>query len=61
MRREEEEEEEEERRREGGAGALRGEAGGSKRIIHPLFGEQVGLNEAWRAALATNIHFSCNS
>lgn len=27
--------------------------GGSKRIIHPLFGEQVCLNETWRAAVTT--------
>lgn len=29
--------------------------GGSKRIIYPLFGEQVHPNEAWRAAAALRI------
>lgn len=51
----------------------RGSGGGSKRIIHSLFGEQVCLSEACRAAMATsrsslhvthkrsllNIHRSC--
>lgn len=29
--------------------------GGSKRIIYPLFGEQVHPNEAWRAAAVLRI------